>query len=176
MNTKAHYLAIILLILVMFSLNAVVANENITLDDGNDIVSTTPDSIQTPDSEDLDEKCLSATGNSAGENLSSNNDDDMLKTSEDSILTATVDGNTFADIQEAIDNSGSGATIFLNGKYYNGNDMRITINKDIVIDGSSSSDRNLVSTLDANNFRRIMYSTGAYNVTLRNLVLKNGPL
>ena len=175
MKIKVHYLAIILLIFVMFSLTDVTANDNVTLGNGNnDIISTSPDTIQMPDSGDMNCGSLASAEDDVDEKISLNEEGTFSESDSSSPLTETVSGNTFKDIQNTIDDAISGETIFLDGQYYNGNNDVITINKNIIIDGSSSSDGNLVSTLDANNLSRIFYSAGTYDITLRNLVLKNG--
>ncbi|MBR1611728.1 MAG: hypothetical protein IJ672_09675, partial [Methanobrevibacter sp.] len=159
----------------MFSLSDVTANDNVTLGNGNnDIISTSPDTIQIPDSGDMDCGSLASTDDDVDEKISLNEEGSFSESDSSSPLTETVSGNTFKDIQNTIDDAISGETIFLDGQYYNGNNDVITINKNIIIDGSSSSDGNLVSTLDANNLSRIFYSAGTYDITLRNLVLKNG--
>ena len=172
MKIGTRCFAIIFLILVMFSLNAVVANENITSDNGNDVISMPSDSIQMPDSSDLADECLASVDNAASEKISSNNGGNISETNGNSHLTAQVNGGNFSDIQSVIDSAQSGETIFLNGQYYNGTGA-ITIDRNIIIDGSSSSNGNSVSTLDALNLSRIFYSKDIYNITLRNLVLEN---
>ena len=117
MKIGTRCFAIIFLILVMFSLNAVVANENITSDNGNDVISMPSDSIQMPDSSDLADECLASVDNAASEKISSNNGGNISETNGNSHLTAQVNGGSFSNIQSAIDSAQSGETIFLNELY-----------------------------------------------------------
>lgn len=144
---KANYLVLLLFVLIMFSLSSVAANENVG-DANNTVISLSCDNAAADS-----EIALGASENN-------------------SPLKADLNGGTFNDIQSAINAADSGDTVFLNGQNYSGN-KQITVNKNIVIDGASSSNANLMSVLDANNASRIFYSNGNYSITLKNLVFEN---
>ena len=81
-------------------------------------------------------------------------------------MKTAVSGDTFADIQTAIDSAGSGDTIELNG-LYKGSGTAITIDKDnLTIIGNDA-------VLDAQGQSRILNITGA-GITLKNIRFING--
>ena len=100
-------------------------------------------------------------------------DSNVFNSSGNTLLKANVNGNRFTDIQTTINNAGKGETIYLDGKYYyNSGTGQIEIKRDIIIDGGSFNNTQ-VSVLDAKGLSRIFYSSGKYNITLRNLVFEN---
>lgn len=151
MNVKVNYKICILLVVVLFSISTAYASENTT---DNDIISVSQvETYAYPD--------LYIT-------------DSVLESGiNDSPLKADLNGGTFSDIQNAINSSSPGDTVFLNGQNYSGN-KQITISKNIIIDGASNTDSNLVSVLNANATSRIFYSPGNCEITLRNIILENG--
>ena len=171
MRSKTKVLFLILFALVMFSLTTVVANENVTSDlSDNDMLLLPSNSTISVESDNVD-----LYGSSQEISLEKDNKTDSLNTlkmSDESLLGADLNGGSFNNIQTAINNANSGDTIYLNGQNYIGN-KQITINKNIVIDGASSSNPNLVSTLDANKLSRVFYSSSSYNIQLKNLILTN---
>ena len=151
MNVKVNYKICILLVVVLFSISTAYASENTT---DNDIISVSQ--VKTYAYPDL---YITDSVLESGIN--------------DSPLKADLNGGTFSDIQNAINSASPGDTVFLNGQNYSGN-KQITISKNIIIDGASNTDSNLVSVLDANSASRIFYSPGNCEITLRNIILENG--
>ena len=102
-----------------------------------------------------------------------NSTDYELAESPDEPLTDTisVDGDTFKDIQDKIDESNDGDTIYLNGKTYIGNGTQITLNKSITIDGSSPNGDSK-AIIDANDSSRAFYANGIYNIILKNIIFQ----
>ena len=92
------------------------------------------------------------------DSLDSKNVNDKVKTN--SKASTPVTGNTFQDIQDAIDNANEGDTLELSGTYY-GNGTEIAINKQLTIQGDGST------VLDAKGLR------GGFNLYYDNIVLKN---
>ena len=152
----------------MFSLGAVAASENITSYGGEF------DSLSSIDVAEIEMYSKisnsrsiegeSILNSSYGGKVGNNNNYNLLKTD--------VNGGTFEDIRNAISNTQPGGTVFLNGHNYSGKNQ-IIINRNITIDGASSSNSSLFSVLDANNAYRIFYSSGEYHITLKNLILQN---
>ena len=79
-------------------------------------------------------------------------------------------GDKFDSIQDMIDNAQTGDSIQLDDKTYLGNGSAITINKDISIYGSKSSN----TVLDANYKSNILYISKNANVNVYNLTFING--
>ncbi len=94
--------------------------------------------------------------------------DDNLKIKEESNLSdsISVSGNTFVDIQNAIDSAKEGDTIKLSGTY-TGDGNQISIDKPLTILGTGET------ILDAQGLSRIFYSESD-NLVLKNLKLING--
>ena len=86
--------------------------------------------------------------------------------------TANLSESTddFGSIQVLIDNAKSGDSICLDDKTYLGNGSAITINKDISIYGSKSSN----TVLDANYKSNILYISKNVNVNVYDLTFING--
>jgi len=80
-------------------------------------------------------------------------------------------GDSFDDIQDAIDKVDEGSTVFLDGGTYKSNSKEIKINKSITIDGSGSGKDKAI--LDAKYLSRIFYVDGEHNVILKNLIFEN---
>ena len=141
----------------MFSLGAVAASENITSYGGEF------DSLSSIDVAEIEMYSKisnsrsiegeSILNSSYGGKVGNNNNYNLLKTD--------VNGGTFEDIRNAISNTQPGGTVFLNGHNYSGKNQ-IIINRNITIDGASSSNSSLFSVLDANNAYRIFYSSGEW--------------
>ena len=171
MKFKTSLLVLILFALVMVTMTTAVANEEMASNlSANDAVSLSADSAFSVEDDQLgiESDMNEASFEDDDENIPSN----VLKASSNSLLTSQVNGGTFNDIQKAINGAGSGETIFLNGYNYSGT-KAITIDRDIVIHGGSSLNDNNVSVLDAKGASRIFYSSGKYNIVLRNLVFEN---
>lgn len=157
----------------MLSLGTVAASENVISDDSgnNDLISLSVYSTLEVDDgnmqNDVNELLLKTNDNET------HSSEDVLKVSNNSPLKTGPDGK-FTDIEKAINNAKIGETVYLNGTKYTGN-RQITINKNIVIDGASAGS-NEVSILDAESASRIFYSTGKYNITLKNIVFENPSL
>lgn len=155
----------------MLSLGTVAASADVTSDNvgNNDLISLSVYSTLEVDDgnmqNDVNELLLKTNDNET------HSSGDVLKVSNNSPLKAGP-GGTFNDIQNSINKAKSGDTVYLNGTNYTGN-KQISINKDIVIDGASESNSNEVSILDANSASRIFYSSGNYNIVLKNLVFEN---
>ena len=175
MKFKVNYLVFILFVLLILSLGSVAASENVNSDDigNNDLISlSVHHTLEVDDNvdmqNDVDGLLLKTIDNET------HSSEDVLKVSNNSPLKAEPSNKTFDDIQKAI-NGAVGDTVFLNGTYYGGNGKAITINKNIVIDGAST-DGNIPSILDAKSASRMFYSSGKYNIVLKNLVLENPSL
>ena len=88
----------------------------------------------------------------------------LTATNTDDLLTANnihvINGNTFDDIQKAIDRANPGDNIFLDGKTYTGSGTQIQINKQINIYGGSSITDTQMAILDGKNLSRIMRNGG----------------
>ncbi len=80
-------------------------------------------------------------------------------------------GDSFDDIQDAIDKVDEGSTVFLDGGTYKSNSKEIKINKSVTIDGSGSGKDKAI--LDAKYLSRIFYVDGEHNVILKNLIFEN---
>lgn len=93
----------------------------------------------------------------------------------DAVTVADVDvnGNTFNDINTAINSASYGDVIYLNNKSYSG-DTPIVIDRNITIDGSSVDNPNSVSILDGRGVTKILETNGNVTITLKNLVFVNG--
>ena len=101
-------------------------------------------------------------GNKSTKNLlGATNDKEILGS------TITVDGNTFLDIQNAIDSATAEDTIYLNSQIYTGSGSEINIDKSLTIIGSEGC------TLDAQGQSRI-FNVAAADVTFKNITLING--
>ena len=91
---------------------------------------------------------------------------------DDSQDALTVDGDSFKDVQDAVNDADENSILYLNGNTYIGNGTQITVSKSITIDGASENGGQR-ATLNANHSSRVFYSYGA-NVILKNLILENG--
>lgn len=89
---------------------------------------------------------------------------------EDMGVNGTQNDSNFDAIQNLIDSTSSGDSIYLENKTYQGNGSAITINKDINIYGSGSSD----TILDANRKSNILVISSGATVNLVGLTFTNG--
>lgn len=87
----------------------------------------------------------------------------------------SVQGDSFKDIQDAVDSSNDGDTIYLNGKTYVGNKTQITISKSLTIDGAGKS-TDSKAIIDANDSSRIFYINGKYNVVFKNIIFQKAKI
>lgn len=160
----------------MLSLGSVAASENVTSDEisNNDFVSLSVYSTLEVENDNVNTQETENEVSLETNNKKTRSSRDVLKVSNNSPLRADPTGQTFADIQTAINKTSAGETVFLNGKNYNGN-QQITIDRDITIDGASKSNSNLVSILDANGTYGI-FNSGKHNVVLKNLIFENPDL
>lgn len=94
-------------------------------------------------------------------------DDTNLEINQEDTLSTTyrVSGNTFEDIQKAVDGAKNGDTISLSGKY-SGKGSMIKINKTLTIEGNGA-------TLDGNSKSKMFEITGNY-VSVNNITFING--
>ena len=90
----------------------------------------------------------------------------------DTALTNSVNGDSFKDIQDAVDTSSENDTIYLNSNTYIGNGTQITVNKSLTIDGAGVNGGQK-ATLDANSLSRIFYINKSCHFVLKNIVFKN---
>lgn len=93
--------------------------------------------------------------------------DDNLEMTQEDTLSAThkVSGDTFDDIQNAVNSANEGDTILLSGNY-NGKGSHIKITKTLTVEGNGA-------TLDANYSSKMFEITGA-NVKINNINFING--
>lgn len=130
-----------MLIILIFAISAVSAND----------VNTTDDVAAIDDGEILNETGI---------------EDNLETTQGDTVsATRTVTGNTFADIQNAINLASEGDTISLSG-LYSGEGQRIKINKALTIEGNGA-------ILDAHAKSGILEITGNH-VVVNNVTFING--
>lgn len=83
----------------------------------------------------------------------------------------SVEGDSFKDIQDAVDSSNDGDTIYLNGKTYVGNGTQITISKSLTIDGSSPN-TDSKAIIDANDSSIAFNVNGKYNMVFKNIIFQ----
>ena len=160
----------------MLSLGSVAASENVTSDEisNNDFVSLSVYSTLEVENDDVNTQETENEVSLETNNKKTRSSRDVLKVSNNSPLRADPTGQTFADIQTAINKTSAGETVFLNGKNYTGNQL-ITIDRDITIDGASKSNSSQVSILDANGTYGI-FNSSKHNVVLKNLIFENPDL
>lgn len=91
--------------------------------------------------------------------------------SDDNLLesTVTVSGNTFDDIETAIDNANKNDVIKLSGTY-SSKGSSIYIDKSVTLQGSSASNK---ATLDAKGLSGIILASHDIKITLKNIIFKN---
>lgn len=143
MGLKKVLLVICLIIYVAFSISTISAS-----DISENITATDADAIAT--AEHVQEDIINSNENYPEETLSASH---------------TVNGNTFADIQNAVNNAKSGDTINLHGTYI-GTGTHIKIDKPLTIEGNGA-------TLDAKGLSKIFEITGT-NVKVNNIQFTNG--
>ena len=154
MKVITKFFTFVLLLSLMLSVSAVVAEENITFEQ-NDILkeTVTPDNIQ-----ELE--------NQNSQSMADNAVDDNTVLSEDS-------PSNFSQIQDKIDNASDGDTIFLDGKTYLGDGEEIIVYKSITIIGGANESDTSFATLDARGLSRIM-KIGSDNVVIKGITFING--
>lgn len=170
MKVRKNYLFVCMLISIMFSLGAVAASENIASGDNDcDIISLSSDDVVKVNQEFE----ISNAESTNDANILNSSNDEKVGSSNNDILKTDVNGGTFADIRSAIASTSPGGIVFLNGQNYSGN-SRITIDRNITIDGASSLNTNQFSILNANKISRIFVSSNAgYHIILKNLIFEN---
>ena len=178
-NIRSHNFLIAGLLMVLFlSIGMVFAAEDTDLNVNSAICDG--EEIASPDGSWIDEGLDSGLNSDVGfldadldepdayllENSRENN---SLRDSGDVNLGSTimVEGDTFEDIQNAIDSAKENDTIIVSSAY--GNGSQIIVNKSITIEGLN----NTVTILDARNLSRI-FCILSDNVVIRNLNLMNG--
>ena len=140
-------------------INTEVSADLNAIDDSQSIDDSNSDDIISVNEENENEEIQSGESASLGE------DTDILKASGNTI---TVQGNTFNDIQNAIDSASVGDTISLSGTYY-GNGEPITINNNI-----SAVIGNGNTVLDAKGLSNIFLVYYSSEVIIKNLNFING--
>lgn len=96
---------------------------------------------------------------SAAENVT----DDIGISEDEEIVGDAVEGNTFADIQKAVDNASDNDVVELCGEYVS-TGSAIEVNKNLVFDGGSQG-----ATLDGNGASGIFRQSIGYTITLKNI-------
>ncbi|MEE3490250.1 MAG: right-handed parallel beta-helix repeat-containing protein [Methanobrevibacter sp.] len=125
----------------------------------------------------MNDTTLMKTSNEISSSLSSDGGVDKLGATEDEeILKAdwVVSGNTFGDIQTAINNAGNGDTIYLGGKTFTASSSTITVNKTVTICGGTIANPNTVSTLNGNGNGHAIFTLSASGIVLTNINFING--
>ena len=151
---KYKGLILICLIVCLFSIASVAAGDvdSAVIQAGN---GTTDDAVASSQENDL------------GIDISEENDN--LETNSNDLLndgeSVYVDGNTFDDIQRALNSASDRDKIYLNNSLFTGNGKVININKSISIYGNGA-------TLDAQK-KSSIFNVTANNVTLTNIVFTN---
>ena len=107
----------------------------------------------------------SASDTNSSEDLTVEESEDLISSDID------VDGDSFSDIQDAVDDCESGDTIYLNGKTYTGNGTQITISKSLTIDGSGKN-TDSKSTIHTNVSSRVFSVSGNCKVVLKNIIFE----
>ena len=132
---------LIISILLIFSIGVVSASENVTED------------ISAIDVADIDSEV----------------DVEKISVSDNDALqsTITVSGNTFSDIEKAIDKAKANDVIKLSGTY-TGSGSSIYIDKPVTIQGDSNK-----ATLDAKGQSAIILGSYDVKITLKNIIFKN---
>jgi len=159
-NRKLIFLSALLMLVVLIGCaSAADVNDiqQVTQDSAGEIITDEVSSAGIDDNSGLEELENENVLNSQNEN------------SEDDVLTAdiSVTGNTFQDIQDAIDRASEGDTIHLDSPLYTGSGTQINVNKNLLtIIGCEGC------TLTNTN-GRIFNVTGS-NVTLKNIAFENG--
>ncbi len=120
----------------------------------------------------MNDTTLMKTSNEISSSLSSDGGVDKLGVTEDEeILKAdwVVSGNTFTDIQTAINNASNGDTIYLGGKTFTASGSTINVNKNVIICGGTSANPDSVSTLTGNGNNNVMFTLSASGIILKNI-------
>ena len=119
----------------------------------------------------MNDTTLMKTSNEISSSLSSDGGVDKLGATEDEeILKAdwVVSGNTFGDIQTAINNAGNGDTIYLGGQTFTASGSAINVNKNVIICGGTSDSPTSRSTLNGNN-GNVIFTLSASGIILNNI-------
>ncbi len=152
MKNKNKIFVISLLLLLICSLSAVAASENIAFDNSMN--------------EKYGDETLNMDSEVGGNDVSFKNDNFKLDS------TLNVNGTTFDDISQTIENASEGDTIFLEGKNYTGNGSAVMINKNITLIGGSSLNDGKYAILDARFLSNIITATAP--VTIKGIIFING--
>ena len=156
MRLIMKYFVIALLFFSIFSISAVSAEENATFGQNEEnIVST-------------ETKSASSDNNWK---IKIQNDQSFLNNVED--IKISSNSTTFLDIQQKIDASFDGDTIYLNGNHYSGEGVEIQLNKSLTIIGGSNDDDVSYATLDGQGLSRIM-TISANDVVIKGVKFING--
>lgn len=151
---KYKGLILICVIICLFSIASVTAGDvgSAVIQAGN---GTTDDAVASSQENDL------------GIDISEENDN--LETNSNDLLndgeSKYVDGNTFDDIQRALNSASDRDKIYLNNSLFTGNGKAINVNKSISIYGNGA-------TLDAQK-KSSIFNVTANNVTLTNIIFTN---
>ena len=124
----------------------------------------------------MNDTTLMKTSNEISSSLSSDGGVDKLGVTEDEeILKAdwVVSGNTFADIQTAINNAGNGDTIYLGGQTFTGTVSTINVNKNVIICGGTIDSPTSSSTLNGNGNSNRIFTLSASGIVLTNVNIIN---
>lgn len=101
-----------------------------------------------------------------------NDTDEIQFVDEEILITTTLEDNlaetsTFSDLQSQINNAKVGSVVTLDKNYTASKDSKITVNKDLTIDGKGH-------TLDGKNGENSIIYSNTGTITLKNLILING--
>ncbi len=125
----------------------------------------------------MNDTTLMNTNDGISDSLSSDGDVGKLGvTNDDEILKAdwVVSGNTFTDIQTAINNAADGDTIYLGGQTFTASGSTINVNKNVIICGGTSDSPTSSSTLNGNGNSHAIFSLSASGIVLTNINFING--
>ncbi len=150
---KNNLFVIALLLLLICSLGAVVACDDVTFE-------------QSVNEKYDGEETLKVNSEEEENGVSSKKDDLNVGSS------FNVNGAGFDDIARTVENASEGDTIFLDGKTYAGNGSAIMINKNITLVGGSSLGDGKYAILDARFLSNVITSTAP--VTIKGIVFING--
>ena len=167
MKDRAKFFVVALFLSLIFSVGAVCAQEDMSFEQSNVEVPVGTVDVD-PDINQENNNDNDIGPDSSNNVVGAGNDNFIVKTNH------TVSGNSFKNIQDAIDNANSGDVIFLQGGSFIGSGAQINVNKDnITIVGGSTFDDGKYVTLDAQKKSRIMYVSGS-NVIIQGVIFTNG--
>ena len=162
----------LIILSVFFTLIVFMGTVSAASDDNATLSQETDDIINKDNTDEILTSEVSSAGNEGSglKELDNGNKSmkNLLASSEDENIlgsTINVEGNTFTDIQNAINNANEGDTIYLQSPYYTGLGTEITISKKLTIIGFEGC------TLDAQQQSRIFVSNST--ITLNNIKFIN---